>query len=95
MLRAWVMVGFPGGFGTRDELFDALTPIQTGRAKPMPILLFERYWRRIVNFDAIVQEGVISLNDRDLVRCVASAEAAWLAICARYGIGPARADERS
>jgi predicted Rossmann-fold nucleotide-binding protein len=59
----------------------------------MPILLFdERYWRRVVNFDAMVQEGVISLNDRDLVRYVESAEAAWLAICAHCGIGPALAD---
>jgi hypothetical protein len=47
---------------------------------------------RIVNFDAMVQEGVISLNDRDLVRYVESAEAARLAICAHCGIGPARAD---
>ena len=60
MLRARAMVCFPGGFGTLDELSDALTLIQTGKAKPMPILPFdERYWRRIVNFDAMVQEGVI------------------------------------
>ena len=93
MLRARAMVCFPGGFGTLDELFDALTLIQTGKAKPMPILLFdERYWRRIVNFDAMVQEGVISLEDRDLVRYVESAEAAWRAICAHYDIDPALAD---
>jgi predicted Rossmann-fold nucleotide-binding protein len=63
---------------------------------PMPILLFdERYWRRIVNFDAMVEEGVISLQDRDLVRYVKSAESAWRAICAHYGIDPALADEGS
>jgi predicted Rossmann-fold nucleotide-binding protein len=67
MLRA--MVCFRGGFGTLDELFDALTLIQTGKAKPMPVLLFdEKYWRRIVSFEAMVDEGVISPGDRDLVR---------------------------
>ena len=66
---------------------------RAGRAKPMPILLFdERYWRRIVNFDAMVDEGVISRGDRDLVRYVESAEVAWQAICAHYGIDPALAD---
>ena len=90
MLRARAMVCFPGGFGTLDELFDVLTLIQTGKAKPMPVLLFdERYWRRIVNFDAMVEEGVISPRDRDLVRYVESAEAAWRMICSHYGIDPA------
>jgi predicted Rossmann-fold nucleotide-binding protein len=55
----------------------------------------EKYWRRIINFDAMVQEGVISLKDRDLVRYVESAETAWRAICARYGIAPALADKGS
>jgi uncharacterized protein (TIGR00730 family) len=93
MLRARAMVCFPGGFGTLDELFDVLTLIQTGKAKPMPVLLFdEKYWRRIVNFDAMVEEGVISPGDRDLVRYVESAEAAWRVICAHYDIDPALAD---
>ena len=96
MLRARAMVCFPGGFGTLDELFDVLTLIQTGKAKPMPVLLFdEKYWRRIVNFDAMVEAGVISPEDRDLVRYVESAEAAWRAICAHYGIDPALASEGS
>ncbi|MGH6905591.1 MAG: LOG family protein [Geminicoccaceae bacterium] len=93
MLRARALVCFPGGFGTLDELFEALTLIQTGKAEPMPILLFdETYWRRIVNFDAMVEEGVISPEDRDLVRYVESAEAAWRAICAHYGVDPGLAD---
>ena len=62
----------------------------------MPILLFdERYWRRTVNFDAMVDEGVISSGDRDLVRYVESAEVAWRTIGAHYGIDPALADEGS
>jgi uncharacterized protein (TIGR00730 family) len=93
MLRARALVCFPGGFGTLDELFEALTLIQTGKAEPMPILLFdEAYWRRIINFDAMVEEGVISPQDRDLVRYVGSADAAWLAICAHYGLDPELAD---
>jgi uncharacterized protein (TIGR00730 family) len=93
MLRACALVCFPGGFGTLNELFEALTLIQTGKAEPMPILLFdEAYWRRIVNFDAMVEEGVISPKDRDLVRYVESAEAAWRAICAHYGRDPALAE---
>jgi uncharacterized protein (TIGR00730 family) len=94
MLRARALVCFPGGFGTLDELFDALTLIQTGKAKPMPILLFDQaYWRRIVSFDAMVEEGVIAPEDRDLVRYVESAEEAWRAICAHYDLDPASADE--
>ena len=93
MLRARALVCFPGGFGTLDELFEALNLIQTGKAEPMPILLFdEAYWRRIINFDAMVEEGVISPQDRDLVRYVESAEAAWLAICAHYELDPALAE---
>jgi uncharacterized protein (TIGR00730 family) len=93
MMRACALVCFPGGFGTLDELFEALTLIQTGKAEPMPVLLFdEAYWRRIVDFDAMVEEGVISPGDRDLVRYVESAEAAWRAICAHYGLDPALAE---
>jgi hypothetical protein len=52
------LVCFPGGFGTLDELFEALTLIQTGKAEPMPILLFdETYWRPIIIFDAMVEQG--------------------------------------
>ena len=96
MLRARALVCFPGGFGTLDELFDALTLIQTGKAEPMPILLFdEQYWRRIINFDAMVEEGVIAPEDRDLVRYVEGAETAWRAICVHYELDPALAEERS
>ncbi len=89
MMRALALVCFPGGFGTLDELFDALTLIQTGKARPMPVLLFdETYWRRIVNFEAMVDEGVISSGDLDLFRYVESAEEAWRLICSHYGFDP-------
>jgi len=86
LIRARAVVIFPGGFGTLDELFDVLTLIQTGKTKPMPVLLFdEAYWRRIVNFDALAEEDMISPADRDLVQYVETPEAAWQAIVEFYG----------
>lgn len=71
LLRAKALVAFPGGFGTLDELFEALTLLQTKRIKPMPVLLFgESFWRRIIDFQAMVDAGVISPEDLDLFRFV-------------------------
>jgi uncharacterized protein (TIGR00730 family) len=85
MLRAQAMVFFPGGYGTLDELFEALTLIQTGKAEPMPLLLFdEAYWRRIINFEAMAEEGVIASSDLELFRYVESAGEAWRLICEHY-----------
>ena len=95
MLRAEALVCFPGGFGTLDELFDALTLIQTGKAKPMPLLLFdETYWRRIINFEAMAEEGVISREDLNLITYVESAQEAWERICAHYCLHPGLAEEK-
>jgi uncharacterized protein (TIGR00730 family) len=81
LMRAQALAIFPGGFGTLDELFDALTLIQTGKIQPIPVLLFgEDYWRRILNFDAMVEEGVISPEDARIVRYVETAEEGWRAI---------------
>ena len=89
MMRARALVCFPGGFGTMDELFEALTLIQTGKAKPIPLLLFdEGYWRRIVNFEAMVEEGVISAEDLDLFQYVETADEAWSIIAAYHGLEP-------
>ena len=89
MLRALALVCFPGGFGTLDELFDALALIQTGKAKPIPILLFdEAHWRRIINFEAMAEEGVIAPADLELVTYVESAEQAWQQIRAHYRLDP-------
>jgi predicted Rossmann-fold nucleotide-binding protein len=77
LLRARALVFFPGGYGTLDELFEALTLLQTGRIKPLPVLLFgESFWRRIIDFDGLVEIGVISPEDLDLIRFVESAEEA-------------------
>jgi len=87
LIRARALVLFPGGFGTLDELFDALTLIQTGKIKPMPVLLFGRkYWSRIIDFEAMADEGVISEADVDLIQFVETAEEAWQRIRDHYGI---------
>jgi uncharacterized protein (TIGR00730 family) len=78
LLRARAVAIFPGGFGTFDEFFELLTLIQTGKVRPLPILLFGReFWNRVVNFEALAEEGVIAPNDLDLFRWCESAEEAW------------------
>jgi hypothetical protein len=85
LLRARAVAVFPGGFGTFDEMFELLTLIQTGKVKPLPILLFGReFWDRVVNFEALVEEGVVSEKDLDLFQYVESADEAWERICAWY-----------
>jgi uncharacterized protein (TIGR00730 family) len=85
LLRARAVAVFPGGFGTFDEAFELLTLIQTGKVKPLPILFFGReFWERVVNFDALVEEGVVSPQDLDLFRYVETAQEAWEIIQAHY-----------
>jgi len=78
LMRAKSLVAFPGGFGTLDELFETLTLIQTHKVQPIPVLLFgQAFWERIINFDALVEEGTISAEDLDLFVYVETAEEAW------------------
>jgi uncharacterized protein (TIGR00730 family) len=78
LLRARAVAVFPGGFGTFDEFFELLTLIQTGKVRPLPILLFGRdYWDRVVNFEAMAEEGVIAPNDLDLIHWSEDAQEAW------------------
>ncbi len=78
LLRARAVAVFPGGFGTFDEMFELLTLIQTGKIKPIPIVLFgQEFWQRVVNFEALVEEGVISARDLDLFKFVETADEAW------------------
>jgi uncharacterized protein (TIGR00730 family) len=78
LMRAKAMVAFPGGFGTMDELFEALTLIQTRRMQPIPVVLFGRdYWRRIVDWELFVEEGTISPEDLDLIRYAETATECW------------------
>lgn len=77
-MRAAALVVFPGGFGTLDELFEVLTLRQTGKAPAVPIVLFDGgYWRKIINFEALVEEGMIRREDLDLFDFAETAEEAW------------------
>src|SRR5215211_408321 len=77
-MRANALVVFPGGFGTLDELFEILTLRQTGKAPPIPTVLVDaRYWRSVVNFDALLEAGMINPADLDLVHFAEDAEQAW------------------
>lgn len=85
LLRARAVAIFPGGFGTFDEAFELLTLVQTGKVRPMPILFFGRdYWERVVNFAALVEEGVISATDLELFTFCETADEAWDAVCRHY-----------
>ena len=78
MMRAKALVAFPGGFGTLDELFEVITLVQTGKAKPLPIVLFgSDYWKRLINFDVLIEEGAISPQDMRLFHYVDEPEQAW------------------
>jgi uncharacterized protein (TIGR00730 family) len=77
MKLAEAMVVFPGGFGTFDELFEMLTLVQTGKAKPMPFVLFGReFWNEVVDFKALARRGLISREDVDQIRFADTAEEA-------------------
>src|SRR5205085_10545934 len=77
-MRANALVVFPGGFGTLDELFEILTLRQTGKAPPIPVVLFdEGYWRRIVDFGALMEAGLIDPADLELFRVAETAEDTW------------------
>ena len=76
--RAVAIAGFPGGFGTLDELFESLTLVQTGVVPKMPILLFgSEFWKKVVNWDYLVETGVISPEDLELFHICDSPWEGW------------------
>ena len=78
LMRAKALLAFPGGFGTLDELFEVLTLVQCGKAKPVPIFLFgSDFWKRLINFDVLVEEGTISEADLKLFHYVDDPLQAW------------------
>jgi uncharacterized protein (TIGR00730 family) len=77
LLRARALVAFPGGFGTLDELFEVLTLVQTGKVARLPIVLLGGdFWRRVVDFDFLVEEGLINAEDAALFTIVDTADEA-------------------
>ena len=85
LLRARAVAVFPGGFGTLDEFLELLTLIQTGKMKPIPVILFGRdFWNRVVNFEALADEGTINHKDLDLFQWCETADEAWCHIADFY-----------
>jgi uncharacterized protein (TIGR00730 family) len=85
LMRALALVAFPGGYGTFDELFEALTLIQTRKVPPLPVILFgEEFWGRVVDFERLVEEGVISPEDLLLFNYAETARDAWRMISDFY-----------
>lgn len=99
--RAKAAVFFPGGYGTCDELFEVLTLLQTGKIASLPVVLVgERYWRRAIDFDFLVDEGTIAPSDAKLLTFAESADEIWEVISKWYGsqdsvCEPVRSQERN
>jgi len=93
LMRSVALVCFPGGFGTLDELFETMTLIQTGKSRRRPILMFGReFWTRLINFDWLVETGMISPGDEKLFHFVESAEEAWALLESEYDMNPGALD---
>ena len=87
LMRARAVAVFPGGFGTLDEFFETLTLIQTGRMEKIPVLLFgQQFWKRVINIEALVEEGTVSPDDVNLFKIVDSAADGWKVIADFYGL---------
>lgn len=87
LVRARAVAIFPGGFGTLDEFFETLTLIQTGRMDRIPLLLFgSEFWKRVIDLDALAEEGTISPDDVKLFRVVDTAEEAWECVRKAYNL---------
>ena len=88
LMRSVALVCFPGGFGTLDELFEALTLMQTGKCRRRPVLLFGKdFWTKLLNVDHLVETGMISPDDVNLFRFVETADEAWATLQKEYGLG--------
>ena len=87
LMRSVALVCFPGGFGTLDELFEVMTLTQTGKVRKRPIVLVGReFWTRLVNFDWLVETGMISRGDLQLFHLVDSGEEAWQVLTQAFAL---------
>ena len=78
LMRAAALVTFPGGFGTLDELFNALTLRQTKRMQDIPIILYgSEYWKNVIDFQFLADEAVIRDEHLDLIDYADTPEEAW------------------
>jgi uncharacterized protein (TIGR00730 family) len=87
LMRSVALVCFPGGFGTLDELFEVMTLTQTGKVRKRPIVLVGReFWTKLVNFDWLVETGMIAAEDLQLFHLVDSAEEAWQVLVRAFSL---------
>ena len=78
MLRARAIVAFPGGFGSFDELFEVLTLMQTHKVAQLPIILVGKaFWEKAINFNLMMEYGVIERADMKLIHFTETAEETW------------------
>ena len=86
MFRARALIALPGGFGTLDEVFEALNLVLTRTINPMPIVLIGRdYWEQVLDLDYLATEGFIEAQDRALVHFTDSGTEAAEFVLARCG----------
>jgi uncharacterized protein (TIGR00730 family) len=87
LMRSVALVCFPGGFGTLDELFEVMTLTQTGKVRKRPIVLVGReFWTKLINFDWLVETGMIAADDLQLFRLVDSADEAWQVLVQAFAL---------
>jgi uncharacterized protein (TIGR00730 family) len=87
LMRSAGLVCFPGGFGTLDEMFEVLTLTQTGKVRKRPIVLVGReFWTKLINFDWLVDTGMIASDDLKLFHLVETAEEAWAVLETELGL---------
>jgi uncharacterized protein (TIGR00730 family) len=78
LIRAKALVAFPGGFGTLDELFEALTLLQSGKTRNVTTVLVGRvFWERLINWEALADDGLIAREDLELIHFAETAQEAW------------------
>ncbi|SPP64083.1 conserved hypothetical protein [Nitrospira lenta] len=91
LIRAKALVAFPGGFGTFDELFETLTLIQTGKVTGVSVVLVGRtFWERAINWDFLVEQGLIGPQDLGLFHYAETAQEAWDLIARTHDVRPAQ-----
>ena len=87
LIRAKALVAFPGGFGTLDELFETLTLLQTGKTENVMVVLVGRdFWERLINWQWLVENGLIAQQDLQLFRYAETAQEAWDLIARHNGV---------
>jgi hypothetical protein len=87
LMRSAGLVCFPGGFGTLDEMFEVLTLTQTSKVRRRPIVLVGReFWNKLIDWQWLVDTGMIAADDLKLFHLVETAEEAWAVLESALGL---------